>query len=109
VVDTTSISPERWHHISEIAADCLAIDDAELREQHLLKACADDAALALAVRDVLQQDAAQGNPLQRTAMLHAAAQSMGAQTALAGARLGPWQLDAEIASGRRRICARRGH
>jgi eukaryotic-like serine/threonine-protein kinase len=99
VVDTASMSPERWHHISEIAADCLAIEDAELREQHLLKACADDAALALAVRDVLQQDAAQGNPLQRTAMLHAAAQSMGAQTALAGARLGPWQLDAEIARG----------
>jgi eukaryotic-like serine/threonine-protein kinase len=99
VVDTASMSPERWHHISEIAADCLAIEDAELREQHLLKACADDAALALAVRDILQQDAAQGNPLHRTAMLHAAAQSMGAQTALAGARLGPWQLDAEIARG----------
>jgi eukaryotic-like serine/threonine-protein kinase len=93
------MSPERWHHISEIAADCLAIEDAELREQHLVKACAEDAALALAVRDVLQQDAAQGNPLHRTAMLHAAAQSMGAQTALAGARLGPWQLDAEIARG----------
>ena len=47
-----TLTPARWHQISEIAADCLEIADEAEREAHLLRTCGADALLLEGVTPV---------------------------------------------------------
>lgn len=101
----TTLSPARWHQISEIAADCLEISDEAEREAHLLRACGDDDALLARVRSVLKADASakQLGALSRTRVASAVGVALGARDSSpqnwVGRRLGAYEIVSEIAQG----------
>ncbi len=100
-----TLSPARWHQISEIAADCLEIADATEREAYLLRACGDDDALRERVRSVLKSDASakQLGALSRTRVASAVGAALGARDSSTqnwiGRRLGAYEITSEIAQG----------
>ena len=101
----TTLSPARWHQISEIAADCLEIDNEAEREAHLLRACGDDDALRGRVRSVLKADARakQIGALSRTRVASAVGVALGASDSSTqswvGRRLGAYEIISQIAQG----------
>ena len=100
-----TLSPARWHQISEIAADCLEISDEAERDTYLLRACGDDDALRESVRSVLKANASakQGGALSRTRVASAVGVALGARDASTqswiGRRLGAYEITGEIAQG----------
>ena len=100
---TDPVSPERWHQISEIFADCLEHDEGDARDAFLRQACADDATLLRQVRALIATEANAQAVLQPTQI----AQGMAAATANAaddaeqwlGRRLGAYQIVSVIARG----------
>ncbi len=101
----TTLSPARWHQISEIAADCLEISGEAEREAHLLRACGDDNALLARVRSVLRADASAKKlgALSRTRVASAVGVALGASDSSTqnwiGRRLGAYEIVSEIAQG----------
>ncbi|MBP6530167.1 MAG: hypothetical protein KA260_08590, partial [Burkholderiales bacterium] len=72
------LTPERWHQVSEIVADCLELDDVAAREALVVEACGGDTALLAQVRSLLDADAKRAKLLSRTRIgnaLHAALES----------------------------------
>ena len=100
-----TLTPARWHQISEIAADCLEIADEAEREAHLLRACGDDDALRERVRSVIKADASakQRGALSRTRLASAVGAALGARDSSTqswiGRRLGAYEITSEIAQG----------
>ncbi len=100
-----TLSPARWHQISEIAADCLELDDPVAREALLVAACAEDAALLNQVRSLVAADARASdvrNVLSRTHMadaLNAALTQREPTQVQVGERLGAYLVQSEIARG----------
>ena len=98
------LTPERWHQVSEIVADCLELDDVAAREALVVEACGGDTALLEQVRSLLDADAKRAKLLSRTRIgnaLHAALESESDRLAQSwvGRRLGAYQIVAEIARG----------
>jgi serine/threonine protein kinase len=97
------VSPERWHQISEIFADCLEHDEGDARDAFLRQACADDATLLRQVRALIATEANAQAVLQPTHI----AQGLAAATANAaddaehwlGHRLGAYRIVSVIARG----------
>ena len=100
-----TLTPTRWHQISEIAADCLEILGQAEREAYLVHACGDDAALRDHVRSVLRADAnaRQLGALSRTRVASAVGAALGARDSSTqswiGRRLGAYEITSEIAQG----------
>lgn len=100
---TDPVSPERWHQISEIFADCLEHDEGDARDAFLRQACADDATLLRQVRELIAAEAGSQAALQPTRI----AQGLAAAVADAGddaehwlgRRLGAYQIISVIARG----------
>ena len=106
MANTETLTPARWHQISEIAADCLEIADAAAREAHLLAACGDDVFLRERVRSLLKADgnAKARGVLSRTSVASAVGVALGAGAASSerswiGRRLGAYEITSEIARG----------
>ena len=98
------LTPERWHQVSEIVADCLELDDGAAREALVVEACRGDTALLAQVRSLLTADARRAKALSRTRIgnaLHAALESESDRVAQSwvGRRLGAYQIVSEIARG----------
>ena len=101
--NTDPASPQRWHQISEIFADCLEHDEGDARDAFLRQACADDATLLRQVRALIATEANAQAVLQPTQI----AQEMAAATANAaddaehwlGQRLGAYQIVSVVARG----------
>ena len=105
MANTETLTPTRWHQISEIAADCLEIDDAAEREAHLRHACGDDEPLLERVRSVLKADARARqrdafSPTRVASAVGAALDATGhSGRSWIGGRLGAYEITSEIAQG----------
>ncbi|MCP5272330.1 MAG: serine/threonine protein kinase [Burkholderiaceae bacterium] len=93
----------RWRRLQALFAE--AVDLAEpARAEYIVKACGTDAALADALRSLLQADAAtdasKGQDPVPAAVAQAAAQWVAeGRRGLVGERLGPWRITAHLADG----------
>ena len=106
MADPMNLTPERWHQVSEIVADCLELDNPAAREALLAVACADDATLLAQVRSLLAADARRANGLllSRTRVGNALQDALASDSdrialSWVGRRLGAYKIVNEIARG----------